>query len=74
MKFSNLSIACGYEKYFYADSIEKIKSTWAQIGMENDGPIFFEIKINATSRNDLLRPEGSPEENKNRFMKILCSI
>lgn len=74
INFSNLSIACGYKKYYCATTSDEIKLVWDEIKLYEEGPIFFEIKINASSREDLKRPENSPENNKNKFMKILCSI
>jgi len=74
INFSNLSIACGYKKYYCATTSDEIKLAWNKINLIDEGPIFFEIKINASSRDDLMRPNNSPENNKLRFMEILCSM
>lgn len=68
--FSAISIACGYKNYEKVNTIDGIKSAWKKI-TTTQGPWMLEIEVNIKSRVDLGRPQTTPEENKNLFMKSL---
>jgi hypothetical protein len=65
-----LAQSVGYRYTFKADSLDEIKSILQGI-KQLLGPIFIEIVVNSSSRNDLIRPLESPEENKGVFMGFL---
>lgn len=66
----SLAIACGYRKYYLAEDRDKLKKCFGEINNEN-GPVFFEIRISTGSRDDLSRPTSTPIENKAAFMEAL---
>lgn len=68
MDLSLLSEACGYTKYKYADDEDSLINNWKEV-TNKQGPIFFEIRIMNSSRENLSRPSSSPQENKKIFMK-----
>ncbi|MBW6521008.1 MAG: phosphonopyruvate decarboxylase [Desulfoarculaceae bacterium] len=69
LDFEAIALACGYKRYLQASDAEGIRDAWALL-QENDGPVFFEVKIAIGSRDDLGRPASTPEENKNAFMAV----
>jgi len=69
-QFTKISEAVGYKRSFLVkNEIELIKAI--KFTQNNSGPIYIEVKVSNTSRNDLLRPKETPEENKLEFMKFL---
>lgn len=70
LDFKVISLASGYNHYFFADSEESITSCFDKISM-SCGPIFVEVKITTGSRKNLGRPTSTPEENKRAFMKAV---
>ncbi len=67
MDFEAISLACGYQNYFLAESTDTMRAAWPMIS-DAAGPIFFEICICTGSRKDLGRPIDSAEQNKKKFM------
>ncbi len=69
VNFAAIAKACGYLDYQVANDTDSLTSCWNKI-CKQCGPILLEIKISLGSRNDLGRPNRTPEENKRYFMKI----
>jgi phosphonopyruvate decarboxylase len=72
LKIDALAIAkaCGYKKCYSCTSIEElIKLSKELRGVE--GPVLLEIKVKKGGRKDLGRPQATPIENKEAFMKFL---
>jgi phosphonopyruvate decarboxylase len=67
LDFRAIALACGYKRYLQANNEEGIREAWGQL-QENNGPVFFELKIATGSRDDLGRPASTPAENKKAFM------
>lgn len=60
----------GYEKMYKAETKEQLSYALENIKNEK-GCVFLEILTNSQSRKDLMRPNTTPEENKNSFMEFL---
>lgn len=60
--------ACGYQNTYCVSSDDQMKEILTQID-RNKGLWFVRVKVNISSRGDLLRPKDSAEENKLHFMK-----
>jgi phosphonopyruvate decarboxylase len=58
----------GYKHYYLATNQDELNDAWKNL-IDNEGPIFLEIKISKGSRSNLGRPTSSPEQNKLTFMK-----
>lgn len=68
--FSRMASVCGYKKVFYADSEDSLIA--ALKDSENESELcFIEVKVSNYSREDLIRPKESPQENKRKFMEVL---
>lgn len=66
--FQAIAFASGYQAYAVAESKTELIEKWQHI-RQQAGPILFEIRIAAGSRDDLGRPTSTPIQNKNAFMK-----
>lgn len=62
----------GYEKVFKAENKEQLVQILENIKGQKEF-VFLEIRTNTDSRKDLMRPNISPEVNKNNFMKFISS-
>jgi phosphonopyruvate decarboxylase len=67
--FAAIAKACGYSGYQVASNAESLRTCWDKISHQN-GPVLFEIRVSASSREDLGRPSSTPQENKNAFMRV----
>jgi phosphonopyruvate decarboxylase len=65
--FRSIAISCGYRHYYRANDLNSIEDCWHALSNQQ-GPIFFEIKTCIGSRDDLGRPDLSPEANKHHFI------
>ena len=70
INFPDIALACGYKKAFSISSVIKLKEISSNIINEN-GPVFLEVKVKKGSRSDLGRPTKSPIENKFELMNFL---
>lgn len=68
--FSTLGESCGYKKCVEIRYAKELKE-WLANSFDEKKSSFVEIRTSLTSRNDLGRPSGTPEEWKNDFMKAL---
>jgi phosphonopyruvate decarboxylase len=66
--FKKLSISLGFDNYRIATSRQQIATIFQQY-KQVKGTFFIEIKIKTGSREDLGRPNSSPDENKIAVMK-----
>ncbi len=66
----NIVLACGYKDVFYASDSDELKDVLPKF-TQSEGPVFLNIAVDISSRNDLGRPTTTPIENKNEFMKKL---
>jgi phosphonopyruvate decarboxylase len=70
INFSNLSKSLSYSNYFKITDKAQFSSTFPDF-QNMEGPSFLEIVVSKGSRVDLGRPDSSPKENKEQFMKFL---
>lgn len=66
--YSKVADACGYKKVFCVETESSLLETLKQLD-NLEGPVFIEIKVSMSSREDLGRPKESAIENKINFMK-----
>ncbi len=71
--FGAFAKACGFARYRAADTVDGLKTAWADIGSA-PGPNMIEVRIRTGSRDDLGRPKSTPEENKRAFMEKVFGI
>lgn len=70
IEFSKIAKACGYSFVAKCKTIKQLER--AIIKSHNyKGPIFIEIQVNNNSIKNLSRPNKSPIENKDNFVKFL---
>ncbi|MFO7951367.1 MAG: phosphonopyruvate decarboxylase [Bacillota bacterium] len=62
--------ACGYKKALRAKSKEELTEALEKLKTA-EGPAFLEIKVSSGARKDLGRPQTTPWDNKQAFMKFL---
>lgn len=65
--FRSVALSCGYRHYHQAYDLTGIEDSWQALS-DQQGPIFFEIKTRIGSRDDLGRPDLTPEQNKHHFI------
>lgn len=68
-----IALASGYKSYYCASDESSLNLHWRDLTTQN-GPILFEIKIAAGSRENLGRPTSSPIDNKYQFMRHVGSL
>lgn len=66
----SIVLACGYREVFHASDINELENILPQF-TQSEGPVFLNVDVDISSRNDLGRPTTTPIENKNAFMKKL---
>ena len=69
--FQAIAKACCYSYCKVITTKEELASEIQHIKLLNE-KVFLEIKVNLNSRADLSRPDKSPKENKEIFMKRLA--
>lgn len=62
--------ACGYRNAITVTAFEEIRSAIEEV-LNNEGPSLMEIRVGINSRDNLGRPQTTPIENKEAFMKFL---
>jgi len=67
INFKNLSLACGYKRYFYSNNMRDFKKKY-KFFINSKGPSFFEIEISSGTLSNLGRPKDLIEI-KNKFQK-----
>jgi phosphonopyruvate decarboxylase len=60
--------ACGYREALTVTSAKELRAALAE---KKQGPFLIEIRVRKGAREDLGRPKGLPEENKQGLMKTL---
>lgn len=70
VSFPDIAKACGYKQFTAACKGDEVKREINNLKLCK-GPAFLEIRVNKVSRANLGRPSGSPQDNKNIFMKFL---
>jgi len=64
--------SCGYKQVFSVKTKDELKNVLNnQCSNEEKSPIFIEVIVRKGNRKDLGRPNTSPQENKNAFMKFI---
>lgn len=71
INFELLSVSLGYKDYFKITNEEKLSDFFKNTVNSIEGPVFIEILINSSSRQDLGRPKETPLEQKEKFIKLL---
>ena len=69
----SIAKSCGY-KEAYSCSEEKELLSYIKLIDKMKGPVLLEVKVKKGARNDLGRPNKTPIENKEAFMKFLREI
>lgn len=67
-----IAVACGYKHAETVGTINDIRNA-INGAIDSEGPILIEIKVGIDSREDLGRPNSTPIENKDAFMKLLIN-
>lgn len=70
INFTSIAECCGYNNVWTAQTAEQIREHLTNLN-RSIGPSMLEIKVNKGARENLGRPDTSPEENKISFMKFL---
>jgi len=70
MDFEALASACGYKHTYRFLSLESLESSWNKIN-KGSGSTFVEVVISQGSRQDLGRPQSTPKQNRDLFMRSL---
>ena len=66
-----LAKSFGYKQIIITDDIEEL----SHLNTSNlNGPVFIDIKVQNYSDKNLLRPDKTPKENKNNFMKKVRDV
>ena len=66
-----LAKSFGYKQIIITDDIEEL----SHLNTSNlNGPVFIDIKVQNYSDRNLLRPDKTPKENKNNFMKKVRDV
>lgn len=68
--FMAVALACGYKKAYCADTMIGVCNC-ISLAKKTDGPVMIEVKVALKSRADLMRPNTTPEQNKEQFMKFV---
>jgi phosphonopyruvate decarboxylase len=63
--------SCGYEQVFCVKSKDELKRV---LSARDNCLAFIEIKVKKGARDDLGRPQSTPEENKTAFMRYMTSF
>ena len=66
-----LSRSLGYKNYFKITTEEKLSGLLTNTINSIEGPVFIEILIDSSSRQDLGRPKETTLEQKEKFIKLL---
>ena len=72
VNFQLLCNAFNIQNYFSASNLQELAESWSQF-FEIDSFSFLEVKIRIGSRNNLSRPNTTPAQNKENFMKFLSN-
>lgn len=72
VKLTNIAKACGYEYVQCVDTEEALDRVLRE-ARERKVLCFIEVKCNIASRKDLGRPDTTPKESKEQFMRYLSS-
>jgi len=68
LKIADLALASGYPKVYSAANIEELSAALKEAKASNRLSL-IEVKVGLYSREDLIRPKESAQENKKAFMK-----
>ena len=68
--FLAIAKACGYKKVLRADTRKELAEGLKELKV-SAGPSLLEVRIRSGARSDLGRPQTTPVDNKNEFMKFL---
>ena len=69
--FELLSGSLGYKNYFKITNEEQLSDFFKNTLNSIKGPVFIEILIDSSSRQDLGRPKETPLQQKEKFTKLL---
>ena len=65
-----IALACGYQHAVSVSDVEALQSALPEF-LSKDGPGLLEIKVAIGSRSELGRPDRSPQENKEAYMRFI---
>lgn len=72
MCLPKIALACGYDKAYTVENTNELEKVLAHCRNQSELS-FVEVRTATGSRSDLGRPTRTPEENKEAFMKYLCT-
>lgn len=70
LDMKSIALGCGYRHYYRANDEATLTDAWIVAECHN-GPQFLEILTAVGSRDDLGRPESTPQENKHMCMDFI---
>jgi phosphonopyruvate decarboxylase len=65
---AGIARACGYRAAYCVSTIEELRDL---VAVQQEGPVWIEVRVRPGARKDLGRPQSSPKENKMAFMAAL---
>ena len=68
--FTKIAKACGYTTVWRTDTLKNLEAGLKKL-KKLKGNVFWEIRVQSSSRNDLGRPKTTPIENKQNLMNTL---
>jgi phosphonopyruvate decarboxylase len=68
--FTAIASACGYNTSARIETRKELISFLKEM-KEHKGPVFLDVRVNVSSRDNLGRPRTTPIENKNDFMEFV---
>ena len=69
--FPAIAQASGYKAVYHAKTEDELR-TKTEALIQSAGPAFLEIRVNMGARKELGRPQSTPIENKEAFMRFLA--
>ncbi len=66
-----IAVSCGFQQSIFLKSQNDIEQFFNSGVSKMDGPIFILIKVARGNREDIMRPNLSPLENKEKYIKYL---
>lgn len=73
ISLKDIAKSCGYKTVTYVKNSDDLSTCLNQLE-ELEGPVFIEIMVKNQSRDDLCRPDETPQNQKDNFMEKLRNI
>jgi len=69
---AGIARACGYALVYSVKTAEELRKALGETACKADGAVFIEVFVRKGARSGLGRPESSPIENKEAFMRFIA--